>query len=35
MKGALIACLKLLSIVLFFALWLFIALFWPKAHKGH
>ena len=35
MKGALIASLKLLSLVLFFALWLIITLFWPKPHKGH
>lgn len=35
MKGALIASLKILSIVLFFALWLLWSLFWPKARKGH
>jgi Mn2+/Fe2+ NRAMP family transporter len=35
MKGALIASLKILSVVLFFALWLMISLFWPKQRKGH
>ena len=35
MRGAIVATLKVLSLFLFFALWLAWSLFWPKQRKGH